>query len=224
MGLSHKRATFYIISYYLFIVLVSYFLRHLENNSLLVIVVRLGFLDKSEAPTIIKAIAVDGVKEITVHCRTRKDLYRVEALDWSCMKPLHELCPGITLIANGNINSRNEALECEKQTLCDHFMCGRGAFPVPNIGHVIKENAKPFSLAQILKTDIEVIEEFSKSDRTEKIVMDRAKQFLGYARVHRKELNPFFKRFCQCVSVGDGIKLLEDEIKALESETDEKYD
>lgn len=186
--------------------------------------VRLGFLDKSEAPTIIKAIAVDGVKEITVHCRTRKDLYRVEALDWSCMKPLHELCPGITLIANGNINSRNEALECEKQTLCDHFMCGRGAFPVPNIGHVIKENAKPFSLAQILKTDIEVIEEFSKSDRTEKIVMDRAKQFLGYARVHRKELNPFFKRFCQCVSVGDGIKLLEDEIKALESETDEKYD
>lgn len=54
--------------------------------------------------------------------------------------------------------------------------------------------------------------------------MDRAKQFLGYARVHRKELNPFFKRFCQCVSVGDGIKLLEDEIKALESETDEKYD
>ena len=89
---------------------------------------------------------------------------------------------------------------------------------------MIKENAKPFSLAQILKTDIEVIEEFSKSDRTEKIVMDRAKQFLGYARVHRKELNPFFKRFCQCVSVGDGIKLLEDEIKALESETDEKYD
>ena len=138
------------------------------------------------------------------------------------MKPLHELCPGITLIANGNINSREEALECEKQTLCDHFMCGRGAFPVPNIGHVIKENAKPFSLAQILKTDIEVIEEFSKSDRTEKIVMDRAKQFLGYARVHRKELNPFFKRFCQCVSVGDGIKLLEDEIKALECETDEK--
>ena len=184
--------------------------------------VRLGFQDKSEAPEIIKAIAVDGVKEITVHCRTRKDLYKVEALDWSCMKPLHELCPGITLIANGNINSREEALECEKQTLCDHFMCGRGAFPVPNIGHVIKENAKPFSLAQILKTDIEVIEEFSKSDRTEKIVMDRAKQFLGYARVHRKELNPFFKRFCQCVSVGDGIKLLEDEIKALESETDEK--
>lgn len=184
--------------------------------------VRLGFADKSEAPGIIRAIAVEGVKEITVHCRTRKDLYRDEALDWSRMKTLHELCPGITLIANGNINSREEALECEKETLCSHFMCGRGAFPVPNLGYVIKDNEKPFSLGQILKTDIEVIEEFSKSDRTEKVVMDRAKQFLGYARVHRKELNPFFKRFCQCTSVSDGIKLLEEEIKAQENGVYEK--
>jgi UDP-GlcNAc:undecaprenyl-phosphate GlcNAc-1-phosphate transferase len=44
MGLSHKRATFYIISYYLFIVLVAYFFRHIENNSLLVLIMSLGFL------------------------------------------------------------------------------------------------------------------------------------------------------------------------------------
>ena len=44
MGLSHKRATFYIISYYLFIVLVAYFLRHIENNSLLLLIIGLGFL------------------------------------------------------------------------------------------------------------------------------------------------------------------------------------
>ena len=42
--------------------------------------------------------------------------------------------------------------------------------------------------------------------------MDRAKQFLGYARVHRRELNPFFKVFCKCVTVNDGLKLLHDEI------------
>ena len=34
MGLSHKKSYFYIISYYLFIVIVAYFLRHIENNSL----------------------------------------------------------------------------------------------------------------------------------------------------------------------------------------------
>lgn len=174
--------------------------------------IRLGFQDKAEAPEIVKAIAVDGVKEITIHCRTRKDLYRDEALDWSAMAQLHELANGAVLIANGNINSREEALECSKITGSTTLMCGRGAFPTPNLAKVIRGEAMPFTTAQILKTDIEVIEEFSKSNRTEKIVMDRAKQFLGYARAHRKELNPFFKVFCRCVTVADGLKLLEDAI------------
>ena len=96
-------------------------------------------------------------------------------------------------------------------------MCGRGAFPIPNLGHVIKDNVKHFSIADVLRTDIEVIEEFSKTDRTEKIVMDRAKQFLGYARVHRKELIPFFKDFCRSQTIKDGLKLLESEIKNQET-------
>ena len=44
LGITHKRATLYIISYYLFIVIVSYFLRHLEVNLLLVIILILGFI------------------------------------------------------------------------------------------------------------------------------------------------------------------------------------
>lgn len=44
MGLTHKRATFYIIIYYLFIVTVAYFLRHMEVNVLLLIILALGFI------------------------------------------------------------------------------------------------------------------------------------------------------------------------------------
>lgn len=44
LGLSHKRATFYILVYYLFIVSVAYFFRHIEVNLLLVIIISLGFL------------------------------------------------------------------------------------------------------------------------------------------------------------------------------------
>ncbi|MDY3547858.1 MraY family glycosyltransferase [Riemerella anatipestifer] len=44
LGLSHKRATFYIICYYLFVVSVTYFLRHTNINLLLFIVLALGFL------------------------------------------------------------------------------------------------------------------------------------------------------------------------------------
>ena len=44
LGITHKRATLYIISYYLFIVIISYFLRHIEVNLLLIIILLLGFL------------------------------------------------------------------------------------------------------------------------------------------------------------------------------------
>lgn len=92
-------------------------------------------------------------------------------------------------------------------------MCGRGAFSVPNLGAVIKDRAKPYSLTRILLTDMEVIEAFSKTDRTEKVVMDRAKQFLGYARAHRIELKPFFLVFCRCQNINEGLELLEEKIK-----------
>lgn len=44
LGLSHKRATFYILLYYLFIVTVAYFLRHIDVNILLMIIMALGFI------------------------------------------------------------------------------------------------------------------------------------------------------------------------------------
>ena len=44
LGLTHRRSTAYIITYFLLIILVAYFLRHLNVNQLFVIVMALGFL------------------------------------------------------------------------------------------------------------------------------------------------------------------------------------
>lgn len=44
LGLTHRRSTFYIILYYLFIVVTAYFCRHIDNNFLLVIIIALGFI------------------------------------------------------------------------------------------------------------------------------------------------------------------------------------
>ncbi len=43
LGLSHRRSTFYIILYYLFIVAVAYYFRHINVNILLLVIVLLGF-------------------------------------------------------------------------------------------------------------------------------------------------------------------------------------
>lgn len=44
MNLTHRRSSFYIICYYLMIVAVAYYLRHIEVNLLLVVVLFLGFI------------------------------------------------------------------------------------------------------------------------------------------------------------------------------------
>lgn len=44
LGLSHKKSTFYIILYYLMIILVAYILRHIEVNTLLFIILAIGFI------------------------------------------------------------------------------------------------------------------------------------------------------------------------------------
>lgn len=44
LGLTHRRSTFYIIVYYLFIVSVAYFFRHINVNLLLLLVLILGFI------------------------------------------------------------------------------------------------------------------------------------------------------------------------------------
>ena len=187
----------------------------LDPKTKLSVKIRAGFADKKEAPNLIKAIAIDGVDEIIMHCRTRRDLYRKEALDWSVMKDLHSLCPNITLVANGDIVSHKTALTCHELTGCSTLMCGRGAFLHPNLGDVIKNNAVPYDDVKVLEVMLEVMNEFVRLERPDKTVMDRAKQFLGYARQAHPNLAEFFKGFCRIKESSEGFYTVESEIKRI---------
>lgn len=44
LGLTHRKSTFYMIIYYMLVVLITYSLRHIEANLLLIIILSLGFL------------------------------------------------------------------------------------------------------------------------------------------------------------------------------------
>lgn len=180
----------------------------LDPKTFLSVKIRTGFEDKKEAPEIVKAIAQEGVKEIIIHARTRRDLYREEALDWSVLHGLWDLAPNITLVANGEISSYEKAQECAKISGCDHLMVGRGALMVPNAGHVIKEGAEPFSNDEILRTVFDFMEELMTLKFAEKSVLDRAKQFLGFARRQNESLGEFFKIFCKMGSITQARELL----------------
>ena len=187
----------------------------LDPNTLLSVKIRAGFSEKSELKGLIEAIAIEGVNEITVHCRTRSELYRPEALDWSILKDIHELAPNIDIVANGDIVDLDSALKCKEATECTTLMCGRGAFMTPNLGAVIKNGAKPYDDQEILETVIAIMDEIISLKRPEKTIMDRAKQFLGYARLSHPNLLEFFKGFCRIKDADEGKKAVMVKLKEI---------
>ncbi len=180
----------------------------LQGEVILSVKMRSGFADKSELGTLAAAVAVPGVTELTVHCRTRRELYRTEALDWTVLKPLHEQYPELTIIANGDIVDAESARICREQSGCDSIMVGRGALGIPNLGHVIRDGSSPMGFSAVLAVAAEFGQQLEEKGTAKRSIMDRLKQFLGYARRGHPEVGEFFRGFCRIEDLSQAYTLL----------------
>lgn len=189
----------------------------LDPSIFLSVKIRTGFLEHSELPTIIDAVAVDGVNEIIIHARTRKDLYKKEGLNWPVLATIHERCRGIPLVANGDIVSLESSNACYEQTgHIDRQMIGRAAMAKPNLPQIIKgQETTELPLSTILEIAWEFSQELAARDYPEKSRLDRLKQFLGYVHKYDPRLSEFFRGFCRSQSALEAWQLLEAKIQEL---------
>ncbi len=91
---------------------------------------RTGWNDETRNAPALARIAVDlGVKMITVHGRTRCQMYR-GASDWSFIRKVREAI-SVPLVVNGDITTFDEVDEALDKSGADGVMIGRGAYGKP---------------------------------------------------------------------------------------------
>ncbi|MGS2720807.1 tRNA-dihydrouridine synthase [Paraglaciecola aestuariivivens] len=152
---------------------------------------RLGFDDASLAIENAQAIADAGADSLVIHARTKVDGYKPPAY-WDWIARIKQQVD-IPIVANGEIWSREDALNCQQQSACENIMLGRGALAMPNLAQVIKrqDHVMPWSQVKDLLVQYSGYELFGEKG---KYYPNRVKQWLGYLSRQYAEAEQLFSQ------------------------------
>jgi tRNA-dihydrouridine synthase C len=93
--------------------------------------VRLGWEDPDDVVPIVRAAEAGGAAWITVHGRTKVQMYKPFA-DWTRIRRAQDAVT-VPVIANGDLFDPGSFARCQEVTGAAAYMLGRGAFRTPNL-------------------------------------------------------------------------------------------
>ncbi|MDR1488145.1 MAG: tRNA dihydrouridine synthase DusB [Holosporales bacterium] len=118
--------------------------------------IRLGWdKEHQNAPEIAKIAENSGISMITVHGRTRSELYSGKP-NWKAIRNVKNAVKNIPIIANGNIIDLETANICIRESGADGVMIGRGSLGSPWILREIHDNFQEKSQKIISLNKLEI--------------------------------------------------------------------
>jgi tRNA-dihydrouridine synthase B len=147
---------------------------------------RIGYKDDSTFIDSLKMFEDEGVEAITLHARTRDQMYKGIA-DWDYIKRAVELS-NIPIIGNGDVWTVEDIERIFKATDCHAIMLGRGALKTPWLASLYRQYAdSPGMLNEdfLLRERTKYLEEYfylleeqyRKHAQPEKFILSRFKSF-----------------------------------------------
>lgn len=175
---------------------------------------RLGWdFDHINIDEVAERLQETGIKALTIHARTRSQMYKGEA-DWDYISRIKNN-PNIEIpiFGNGDINSPEKALEYRNRYACDGLMIGRAAIGYP---WIFKEIKHFFKTGEILpepsfEDRLEAVRqhaEWSVEWKGERVgLIEMRQHYSNYFKgiPHFKE---FRKRFLEVVSMDQMLEVI----------------
>lgn len=156
---------------------------------------RLGWGENTiNAPEIARRAEEAGVQLITIHGRTRMQFYEGRA-DWNAIRAVREVI-SIPLIANGDVETAEDAREILRRSGADAVMVGRGAQGQPWLPAVLAGHAAPHraEIADIAVEHYDMMLEFYGRE--------------AGLRHARKHLGWYLDRFALEIATPDKVKIM----------------
>lgn len=156
---------------------------------------RLGWDENTiNAPEIARRAEEAGVQLITIHGRTRMQFYEGRA-DWNAIRAVREVI-SVPLIANGDVETAEDAREILRRSGADAVMVGRGAQGQPWLPAVLAGHAAPHraEIADIAVEHYDMMLEFYGRE--------------AGLRHARKHLGWYLDRFALEIATPDKVKIM----------------
>ena len=182
---------------------------------------RLGWDNKKEnIEDFLLQLQDAGATMITLHGRTRKQGFSGEA-DWAMIGRMKELLE-IPLIANGDINNTDDALNCLKETKADGVMIGRGVLGSPwkigDIDFAIRgiEGFEEPNIEQKLSLIIELLDDLIKENGEHGLFI--ARKHISWTCKNFQGATTLRNKLIRAVNPEEIKKLIKKTIKTLNNE------
>lgn len=184
---------------------------------------RLGIKDQSRMIENAQAFEQAGASSITVHARTKEAGYRPPA-DWEALAKIREAI-AISLMANGEVWTVQDAQQCLAVSGCQDLMLGRGAISNPQLVNSVRNQIQDAMswLALLTWQKHFLCTMFSVHKNTEQAnyltewgaewtesgAIGRYKQWLGMLTRDRPEAMQLFLRIKKLKSLNEIVLLLD---------------